>query len=122
MIVLGLVLVGAGMLLGLAPSTVTSQYVTVDCGSPWSPSRQAARQDTLVEDLGKAMSTTGVYANSSYAEQCEDARGSRGGWGVALSALGALALLGMGFLYLSQRNNASGEAHRPVELGAVDER
>lgn len=107
MIVLGLVLVGAGLLMGLAPSTVTSEFATVNCGSPWSPSREAARRDAYIEDLGKAMSTTGVYSESSYDEQCADALGSRGGWGIALATLGALGLLGMGLVAFSKEQETA---------------
>lgn len=107
MIVLGLVLVGAGLLMGLAPSSVTSEFATVNCGSPWSPSREAASKDAYIEGLGKAMSTTGVYANSSYSEKCEDALGSRGGWGIAFAALGALGLLGMGLVVFSKEQNST---------------
>lgn len=102
----GAVLLGIGLYAGLFVSHVNDGQVSVNCGSAWSPSRDAESKDTYMNGLTRALSNGGPQYKYTFTAQCEDALGSRGTWSAISAALGALTLLGCGFLVASRRRDA----------------
>jgi hypothetical protein len=97
MVVCGLVLLAAGLLLGLLPGSAPgASSESMNCGSPWVRSHADEQRSKSVDALANAMAGGGLAKD--YRAECDDALGSRGVFGGVLGGLGLVTLIGVGLV------------------------
>ena len=125
MLIVGLVLLGAGVGLGFVPTTATTaipdsvltraRVDTYSCGSPWSVDREAIDKQQGVNDQTamQAVVTGTLEVAENTTDLCARAFGARGTWGAVAAAMGALTLLGAGLVVMAQQTRRRGPAAAP---------
>lgn len=103
----GAVLLLVGLLMGFMETSVANGDTPVSCGSPWSVDDKAISRAEHVDDLATAMSGGEFRWDTDWAARCDAAFGSRGGWAAGLTALGAMALLGVALISVQASMNRS---------------
>lgn len=117
LIATGLVMLGIGLLLGLIPSSIPGDSgKTISCGSPWVRSGKDVRHAEAVDELATVMSGGKLDWSTNWAGRCDDAIGVRGFGAGLLGGLGALILVGVGFLVAAQRGPAESQVRGSTDL------